>query len=70
MWTGKIKKASGSVEVLVAEALVDIFIEPCEQEGVQHLGEIITVVRGAIRIKEDGTELPLDEFHLIRKRIL
>ena len=56
------------VEVLAAEALVEEFIEPCEQEGVQCFGKIITVARGAVGNKDHGTQLPL-EFRLTRKCI-
>ena len=38
------------VEVVTAEALVDVFIEPGEKQRVECLRKVVTVVRGTIRV--------------------
>ena len=47
---GEIKDNVKGVEIVTAEALVDVFIQPSEEEGVKGLGKVVTVVRGAIGI--------------------
>lgn len=47
-----------------------MFVEPREQQRVERLGEVVSVVRRTVRIKEDGAELLLDEPRFVRERRL
>ena len=66
----KIKETDQCVEVIAAEALVDVFIQPGEKKGVKCLSKVIVVVGGIIVIEEDGAKLLLDELGLVSKRVL
>ena len=65
---GEIEKADKGGEIVLAEALVDVLVQPRKEEGVERFGEIIPVIRGAIRIEEDRAQLLFDQFGFVGQR--
>ena len=53
--------------VFATELLVDVLVDPGEEERVERLGEAVSVLRGAIFVEEDGTQFLLDELGLVRE---
>ena len=67
MCSWEIEEGDKGAKVVFAQALIDGFVDPRKEEGVEGLGEIVAVIRRAVRIEEDGTELLLEELGLVRK---
>ncbi len=62
---GEVEEANERGKVVPAEFLIDVFVEPAEQEGVERLGQVVAVIRCAVRVEEDGTQFLLDELGLV-----
>jgi hypothetical protein len=65
--TGEIEKADEGSEVIAAQTLVDVFVQPCKKKGVEGLCKVVPVIWCAVGIEEDSTKLLLDELGLVRK---
>lgn len=68
--TGQVEQTNEGGKVVTAETLVDVLVEPCEEQRVERFCEVVSVVRCAIRIKEHGAKLLFDKLRLVRQHSL
>lgn len=62
---GNIEETNECGEVILAETLVDVFVQPGKEKRVKSFGQIIPIIRSSIWVEEDGTELLLQHLRLI-----
>ena len=70
LWTREIEETDEVGEVVTAQPLVDVLVQPCEEEGVQGLREFVSVVRRTIGVEEHSAQLLLDQLRLVRQSCL
>jgi hypothetical protein len=61
----EVEETNKGGEIIFAEFLVDMLVQPGEEEGIEGFGEIISVIRCTIRIEENSAKLLLDELGLV-----
>ena len=49
---GKVEKADESGKIIAAQTLVDVLIQPSEEQRVKRFGEVISIVGCTIWVKE------------------
>jgi hypothetical protein len=65
LWPGNIEGTDESGEVILAEPLIDMLIQPSKEKGVECFSLIISVVRHPVWVEEDSTQFLLQHLHLI-----
>jgi hypothetical protein len=63
--SGNIEETDEGGEAFLAQPLVDVFVQPGKEKGAKGLGQIISIVRSSIWVKEYGTELLFQHLCLI-----
>ncbi len=66
----KVEKANEGVEIVAAKLLVEALIDPSEEERVERLGEIVTVIGRSVGIEKNGANLVADQLCLVCERLL
>ncbi len=67
---GQVQDADVGVKVVAAEALVDVLVDPGEEQAVERLRQVVSVRCGSVCVEEDRANLRLDHLGLVREAIL
>jgi len=63
----EVEQADEAHIVFAAELLVDVLIDPGEEEQVEHLGKAVPVLCGATFVEEDCTQFLLDDLGIVQE---